>query len=313
MRASPATVPTQRRYRVTSDLMCREEWYVNAVSEAHARALVAQGKGDFRVVDRLKDPAEDTLTCEEAPLPPRVFEGDGPLPLRLGVLTALWKRPTIAAKVLEHFAKMDITSDLILLAVGSEGEKSESLSTKYGWNYVEAPNVPLGNKWNVGMEAIGKLGVEAVLIVGSDDLIEYQLVRLLADKTFGGEGYVGLQDIYFTDSVSGQTGYFPGHGERRGYDPIGAGRIFSQRALEQCKWRPWPDRLMNGLDSGCHKRMTALGITPSTLSCKETGLIAVDIKSSQNIWSFTNLKTGGKMKRCRLDAEGLKERFEVLR
>ena len=107
--------------------------------------------------------------------------------MTLGILTTLWKRHAIAHIVLEHYAHMDLSPvHSVRLAVGSEGDVSRSLAEEAGWEYLEHDNLPLSDKWNAGMAAL-KGRVDAVLIVGSDDIAGFWLDRAKG-ATMNGHG-----------------------------------------------------------------------------------------------------------------------------
>jgi len=231
--------------------------------------------------------------------------------MKLVVLTALWRRLELSTKVMRFYSSLSIEGvRLTGVAVGSEGEASRQAARLGGFRYVHHENMPLGAKWNAGMERAADEKPDAVMIVGSDDLIEAALIKRLVERIRRGAHYAGLTDIYFLDHDTGGLGYFPGHGLHRGGDPVGAGRVFSAPALESVGWRPWSDDLKSGLDRDSHKRMRRKGVRPKMLSCKREGLIAVDVKSGENIWSWGHISKH--LERTTLTAREVEGRLGVL-
>ena len=73
--------------------------------------------------------------------------------------------------------------NLELVAVGSEGDKSKNICEESGFNYFEYENQPMSEKWNFGLQMTKKFNPDAVIIIGSDDLIDKPLLKFY-DKKF---------------------------------------------------------------------------------------------------------------------------------
>jgi len=215
----------------------------------------------------------------------------------LGVLTCLWQRHALTYLVLRWylFLRADLADrlDLLLLAVGSEGATSRILAEASGFQYVEHPNSPLGAKWNAGLAAMRELRPDAVVIVGSDDVVSGNLFSLYADQIARGSRFMGLMDMYFLDLPTRRLCFWPGYppGIRHG-DILGLGRCLHAELLEANDWRLWEDGLDKGLDGSMNQRLVPqLRTEPrrwnaAVFRCRDHGIGALDIKSSFNLWSF---------------------------
>jgi len=216
--------------------------------------------------------------------------------MRLVVLTCVWKRPELAGIVLRSYQRLQKMVapeiELSLLAVGSEGIRSRALTEGCGFDYVEFPNEPLSHKWNRGAQAAKEYDPDAVVIVGSDDVISYDLILWYARQLRLGHHFFGLLDLYFFDLDSLRMGYWAGYqgaldGDRRG-EPIGCGRCFSRALLEHTVWDLWPrsSPRNTSLDSLTFNFLQENGFAIKARTMKEIGAYAVDIKSATNINSF---------------------------
>ena len=218
----------------------------------------------------------------------------------LGVLTCLWQRPALTDVVLRWYQhlKSDLSEqlDLELLAVGSEGAASRALAEDNGFAYVEHPNAPLGAKWNAGLAALRERQPDAVVIVGSDDLVSGNLFILYADRIARGCQYLGLTDMYFLDLASRRLCFWPGYppGGRHG-ETLGLGRCLHADLLDVHDWRLWEDGLRMGLDGSMTRRLAPqLRAEPQrwnavAFRCLDHGIGALDIKSGLNLWSFARV------------------------
>ena len=97
---------------------------------------------------------------------------------RVTLITAVWKRHYLTGLVLNRFrnikAELADMIDLELIAVGSEGDKSQELCENYGFAYVEYDNMPL-NRSNMPPAARPKKLIRnqltvLILMIGSHPL-----------------------------------------------------------------------------------------------------------------------------------------------
>ena len=221
------------------------------------------------------------------------------------LLTALWKRPELTALVLKHYSiirnSLAESIDLNLLAVGSEGEVTKSVTEKYGFQYLEYPNSPLGAKWNAGLKAVKEFKPDAVVIIGSDDIVNAKLFNIYADCISNGIQFIGLKDMYFLDIESGFLGFWPGYSnqERKG-DVLGFGRCLNHQLLDTVNWELWEPEIEYGLDRSMNTRLASYtrehrDFSTKVLGCQEDEIAAVDIKTDINIWSFKDVNAAAQM------------------
>lgn len=204
----------------------------------------------------------------------------------IGILTTLWKRHDLEDIVLEYYRNMHLDSVVFhRVAVGSEGEVSRFIAEASDWHYIEAPNNPLSDKWNAGMRYLeGK--VDAVLIVGSDDLLAPSTIHTLIAEWENGADVVSLEDLYYydldTDSLYYSVRSHPG-----------AGMLVGASVLMRVSWQPWPSGKDIRLDGAMTNKLNTEGYPCRHKyldNCREKGLVLVDIKSGINMWSVDQMK-----------------------
>jgi len=203
----------------------------------------------------------------------------------IGILTALWGRHEVADIVLRYYSEMEIEGlRLHRVAVGSEGDVTHYLAESNNWHYTEAPNEPLSDKWNAGMAKM-KGHVDAVLIVGSDDLLSEKTIRMLVAEWENGADVVGLEDLYYYDLPKDAVYY-----SRRSHP--GAGMLIGASPLTRLSWQPWPSGLFKRLDGQLINRLTTDAYPCKTRyidKCSDKEAVLVDIKTDTNMWSVEDM------------------------
>jgi len=207
-------------------------------------------------------------------------------------VTNVWKRPELTRRVLNVYQRyqgeLKDRLDLRLVAVGSEGRKSQELCMRYGFDYCEFDNEPLTAKRNAGLAAARKHDPDAVVMAGSDDILSpnyFQTVYALVQE----QPAVGLRDFYYVHAHKRQLAYWPGYKGRRQFEPIGAGRSYHRSLLEAMQWQLWPadsdaNRSMDGI---AYRNLRKHGFGFKAYAMRELGVWAMDIKSGPNMNPWT--------------------------
>jgi len=214
----------------------------------------------------------------------------------IALLTCLWRRWPLTGLVLAHYADLrESMADrltLELVCVGSEGDVSRTAAEAAGAHYLEHDNLPLGAKFNAGLTLARSLETEAVLIAGSDDLADVQLLERYRCGLVEGARFMGLRDMYFLDLRTRRLCFWPGYkpGPRYG-DTLGFGRLIHRELLDTLDWQLWDDALSKGLDASMSARLQPhlydwARFPSRTLRCMEDSVVAVGVKSDTNIWTF---------------------------
>ena len=201
--------------------------------------------------------------------------------MKIGLLTAIWGRPRLTELVLRYYEQFDICRQL----VGSVEDHLENHDFSIAkWENVFYPNSPLSDKWQCGLNAVNR-DVDAVIIVGSDDLITPGYIEACKYLLKRGAEYIYMDGAYFYNAETGKMIW--GNAER-----LGLGRCISRSLLDRMNWKLWPDGLENGLDGAMWERVqqTTEPKIVQLKDCKKEGLVGMDIKTGSNLWSFDHIK-----------------------
>lgn len=209
--------------------------------------------------------------------------------MRLAIVTAMWKRPEVfnifgmnTAKLIRECEELDIK----VFVAGSEGEKSRELAESFGFEYVETPNEPLYQKWNVAVQSSRGWRPDHVLLMGSDDIMDAIMMGNYIEPMRNRIDFIGCTDWMFYDIESENAIYWGGYKEafRKG-QTVGAGRMFSRRLLNRIDWQPWQSPVGGeGMDGTMMRKLSNYSYTKRTF---KMGLgMGLDIKSSTNITPF---------------------------
>lgn len=221
--------------------------------------------------------------------------------INIGLLTCIWKRPNLTNIVFQYYKKLKAELwpygiNLELVAVGSENNTSRSLANINNFDYIEAANSPLGAKWNKGLSVLQKKSIDAVVIVGSDDLLNKEIFLLYKESLLSGALYVGFTQLYFYDLKNDKMLFWKGYKDGRKLKTIGLGRCIDKSYVEMCNWKLWSDNIDCGLDKDMTERFSAEPYFNNNtnrhlrLKCDSNPFFPIDIKADVNMWSFAQVK-----------------------
>ncbi len=173
--------------------------------------------------------------------------------MKVALVTCSYKRYELTKIVLKYYTK---TFPDIILTVVTE----------------EYPNFPLAQKFNHAFEFAKDSNPDAVILIGSDDLLSPELISYYQTHYNARADYVlGLKDLFFYEIAPRKQYYFSGLKGKYVF-PIGAGRIFSKKILDKLNWRPYGDMIINrGLDTNSSLYMARQGIGHKMITMKESG------------------------------------------
>ena len=103
--------------------------------------------------------------------------------------------------------------------------------------YVDYSNSILGRKWQAGLNRCRELRPDAVLIVGSDDIIQTDHVQMIVGENEVLECVHGPMDWYMYNPKLNKLAKCS---YQVRIDPIGAGRVLPATALDKVDWQIFP-------------------------------------------------------------------------
>jgi hypothetical protein len=170
--------------------------------------------------------------------------------MTIAILTPIWGRHELVRLAQHQLAIASDGLDVERWIVGSEGKMSSRLAAKCGAQYVEAPNLPLGRKVNIGLRRLRRY--DGVLAIGSDDLLTAGAMRRMIEHPDA--DICGFLDCYRYIPSRDQLLYWPGYdGERKG-ETAGC-RYYGRRLLELLEWQLWDEKRNSGLDGSAMARI----------------------------------------------------------
>lgn len=229
--------------------------------------------------------------------------------MRIGVFTLLWKRHEIASFVLNHYSNLELNGiELVLHAVGSEGNESRKIAEDAGWNYTEHPNQPFTDKWNCATEFFKDKDVDACVMIGSNDLVNDAYFYVLKDVLSDGIDSIRLGGLVMLETKTGRSVYFGSDTCGREI-MIGSGKAWNREILEKVKYKLFVPGLHRSSDLATEtltypyqKRYVITG-NPFNF-----GVCHIDIKSPTNLHSFDLISES--LKTVPFDIEEIKKYYK---
>ena len=169
---------------------------------------------------------------------------------------------------------------LPILAV-VDNTKDGSFAASLDMKILYHDNRPLSNKWNAGAKWIQNTNYDAVIFLGSDDVLSIKAERSIK-KALKEYDLVGFEDIVIWDRIKKTGKYWPGYTNHRKGEPAGAGRAITRQALEKLHYQPWQPGLNSSLDFSFWERSKKAGLKTNLLNIKEHGLL-IDIKDPKSL------------------------------
>ena len=212
--------------------------------------------------------------------------GRGILPffcsLKILAYTQLWKRPELTRLV---FKQINRIGDPFVtpFAVLSE-DYMKGICEDEGVKWVYAPNEPLSDKHNIGLQATLSLDWDYCLSFGSDDLISHRIFEVYGDVIKEGVDFAGLNDMWFYHKGSLKT-----HTYKQKNASYGAGRLISRRLAEKLNGNVWAKNgRITRIDTDSRDIIQRAGFKHTVI---RTDLpVVVDVKTEINLWPYDHWK-----------------------
>ena len=199
---------------------------------------------------------------------------------------AIHKRLPIVRKCLENLSNLQKKFNMNVFCVCSANDEA-AMCAEFGFDWTIEDNFPLGRKMNKGIRQAMDFEFTHLIQLGSDDII----TEALMDKyvKLAHEDYFGINSFIAVDLETKRAKYWL-YGTKAApiNHPIGAGRVFSRKALEDVlsKTDLWEDDRQKVLDGQSDITMIKYGYRATIVPIDFIGI--VDMKTSDNIWPFDN-------------------------
>lgn len=123
-----------------------------------------------------------------------------------------------------------------VLAVGDV--KDEPIAKELGYRYVIHRNI-LGEKLNKALKVAKNIDFDAMLMLGSDDILNSATLDFYIEAFNHDYKFVGFLDCYFYDLEKRNMIKWNGYRGERAGEPIGAWRCFKRDLIEELNWELW--------------------------------------------------------------------------
>jgi hypothetical protein len=198
--------------------------------------------------------------------------------MKLALIIAIYDRHDLERITLNRFKDQAKKFGFQIIVAGSEGKFSKTIAK--GCHYIEVPNNPLSNKHNALIKKAQELNVDAVVLMGSDDIVDDNYWQWVLSLSKDEPKLIGLKDLYFYSTYKKELYYFD---KNREGQSIGAGRFFSKLILDKMEWKLWDDGLPKSLDKNCSERLQMQGIGEEIYSMDELNVFLVDVKHTRSV------------------------------
>ncbi len=193
--------------------------------------------------------------------------------MTLGIITAFHGRHKLTELFAEHTAAFGLP---VFASITAGDEANIATAKRFGFNYREMPNEPVGDKFQAALDMALDAGCEAVMILPGDDFISREWLDVSVGKQYALPARIAIHDP--------KQGTYALLSNGKSCGVYGAGRVVHRSAIEACGGILWPGGRSRSLDSESHGRILAAGFKCEAVRTKDIPL--VDIKSGQNIWPF---------------------------
>jgi hypothetical protein len=185
------------------------------------------------------------------------------------VLIATHERKEITTKNIELLKRQTRVPKIVLVV--SNNDEIEYYK-ELGVTVIHHRNIPLGAKWQAGVNAAAKMNPDPLIILGSDDLLINNYVDMVLDKINEGYDFIG-SDAWFTLNVNTGAVYQNSYTNRNQNRPIGSGKAMTLKFLNAINWKVFDASAMKGLDD--RSFIQANNIKAKTFIIKTPEILAV--------------------------------------
>lgn len=214
--------------------------------------------------------------------------------MHLGIVCAYHGRPGITRLHLAGVERLIRDGvDCAVYATVTEGDRRNiTLLERSGAvkAFMAMPNDDLGFKFNQAAQLAECHGADAIMVLGSDDIVSTSYAREAARLIDMGTHYVLPPSLAVVQDRKAIIVKVPIWGTHL---RIGAGRTIAAALLEQVQWMPWDIGINKGLDMASHNLLLEyLDPARCTVAFPTEYDVphVLDVKSKDNIWDIDHFR-----------------------
>lgn len=185
------------------------------------------------------------------------------------VVIATHERKDITTRNINSLKAQSFLPKIVIVC--SDHQELEYYKT-LGVSVMLEPNRPLGKKWQAGVNLAVKMGANPLVILGSDDILSKDYVKLSLQKLREGFDFIGTTHWVSLEPEKKQIYHSHYVGVNENY-PIGSGKVYSKRLLDKIGNLVFDVKAEKRLDDNGHKMIT--NRNPKIFLFKEPMILAV--------------------------------------
>ncbi len=202
----------------------------------------------------------------------------------VGILTINFGRQKVLNLWCAQIKRIRRELDMFIPAVVVSEEEDKWLCSQYGIWHITHPNnkTKVTEKWNIAMKYMQSIGMDAVTILGSDDIISTEFYSKVFEEINRGTDLVGVTNAYFFCGQGVDRGKLV---KLQGRAMLGIGKTVSKRVLDEADWFLWRKEKGWGMDAMAQQEIDKHNPTKAIID-----EIIVDVKTRENLNSFKVFK-----------------------
>jgi len=191
----------------------------------------------------------------------------------IGIITANYNRKQICELWCAMVNRLRRDTETYIPAVVVSGAEDKTACDKYHIIHIEQDNLPVSAKYNRAMSYMRSLGIDYVLISGSDNSFSTNTWLRIVAEAEKGYDVIGVSNIYFFSTDGMHRGEMV---NLKAKNMLGVAKTISSRVLDRVDWKPWSKDKNHGLDG-----LASVTIKPYVQTTKMLDDVEVwDIKNS---------------------------------
>jgi hypothetical protein len=199
----------------------------------------------------------------------------------LGIITINHNRPQVLKLWCASIKRLRKETDTFIPAVVVSGVEDKDICHGYNIGHITFPNKPCTAKWNRAFEFMRSMSMDAVMILGSDDIVSTALLRNTYTRMEEDIDVMGVNSFYFYCGQGVDRGKLVLLNRPNKNSFLGIAKTVSKRVLDQCDWVLWDQERNWGMDAIANRTINKYAKTKA-----EVGGMVVDVKTRVNLNSF---------------------------
>jgi len=201
--------------------------------------------------------------------------------MTFGILTINFRRPQIFRLFCASVKRLRAETGIDFPVVVVSEPEDRNMCDSYNIGHIAQVNIPVSEKWNTACGYMRKLGVDYIIVMGSDDIFSTECLRNIIIEMENDIDLIGIKTLYVYDADGKYRGTLK-HITSKNF--FGVGKTINRRVLDAVDWRPWTYHAPRswGMDAICSRN-----IAPHVKTTAVVEGVIVDCKTKESLNKFT--------------------------